>query len=86
MKKKNKIRKDLSLAAVQFCTECGEELENFSVSNDSSSEAALKRHHNCKKTGKFNGDMCSRVFITKYDEDENLDTLDDKDVNDDEYN
>jgi hypothetical protein len=85
MKKKNKIKKDTALASVRFCTECGEELEDFSVSKNSSSEAAFKQHHNCRKTGKFDGDMCSRVFITKYDEDEKFDSSDDSDFSDDEY-
>jgi hypothetical protein len=84
MKKKNKIKKDKTLDSVRFCTECGKELENFSVSDNSSPEAALKQHHNCRKTGKFDGDMCSRVFITKYDENENFDSLEDSDFSDDE--
>ena len=84
MKKKNKIKKDPALDSVRFCTECGEELEDFSVSGNSSAEAALKQHHNCQKTGKFNGDMCSRVFITKYDENEKFDSLEDSHFIDDE--
>ncbi|MCX6150406.1 MAG: hypothetical protein NTX22_07800 [Ignavibacteriales bacterium] len=84
MKKKSKIKKDEALATIKFCTECGEELDDFSVSDNSSSEAALKQHHNCRKTGKFNGDMCSRVFITKYDENENLEKHDDLEPNEDE--
>jgi hypothetical protein len=84
MKKKSTIKKDKAMSSIRFCTECGEELEDFSVSDKSSPEAALKQHHNCKKTGKFNGDMCSRVFITKYDEDENLDNLSDLNSNEDE--
>ncbi len=84
MKKKSKINKDKALDSVKFCTECGEELEDFSVSDNSSTEAALKQHHNCRKTGKFNGDMCSRVFITKYDEEEKFDSLEDSDFSDDE--
>ncbi|RJP71289.1 MAG: hypothetical protein C4539_05280 [Ignavibacteriales bacterium] len=83
MRKKNTIKKEEALDSVRFCTECGEELENFSISDHSSPEDAQKQHDTCKETGKFNGDMCSRVFITKFKEEDNLDftedTLDDED-------
>jgi len=77
MKKKNTIKKEEALDSVQFCIECGEELEDFSVSDHSSSEEAQKQHDNCKHTGKFNGDMCSRVFITKFKESDDLNLSED---------
>jgi hypothetical protein len=85
MKKKNIIKKDKALSSIRFCIECGEELEDFSVSKNSSKDAALKQHHNCKKTGKFNGDMCARVYITKDEDENNLDPLNDLDVDEDEF-
>ena len=47
-----------------FCTECGEELDDLAFSPDGDDlEAALERFHKCREKGKFNGDVCARVFI-----------------------
>ncbi len=69
MKKKiNKKKFELELqeekSDIIFCTECGEALENFSVSEDAKDlDAVIKNFHNCKKTGKFKGEMCSKLFM-----------------------
>lgn len=49
---------------IKFCTECGEILENFSVSEMAKNpKAVIENFHKCKKTGKFKGDICSKMFI-----------------------
>lgn len=49
---------------IKFCTECGEALEDFSVSDESKDlDAVIKNFHNCKKTGKFKGDVCSKLYM-----------------------
>ena len=85
MKKKSVVKQDKALSSIRFCTECGEELDNFSVSENSSREAALIQHHKCRKTGKFNGDMCSRVFITKDEDEETPDSFNDLYFDGDEF-
>jgi hypothetical protein len=48
-----------------FCTECNEELDNFCFSKKSKNKRAVKkRHQKCVKTGKFNGEFCSKIFIS----------------------
>ncbi|MFH1195161.1 MAG: hypothetical protein V1720_05585 [bacterium] len=47
-----------------FCTECGEELNEFYLSAACGNiEDLKKRHENCKRTGKFQGDTCAMLFI-----------------------
>lgn len=49
---------------LQFCIECNNELENLSVGEPNISlDQAKIIHENCKKTGRFNGEMCSKIFI-----------------------
>jgi uncharacterized protein with PIN domain len=49
---------------IKFCTECGEVLEDFSLSEQAKDpKAVIENFHNCKKTGKFKGDVCSKMFI-----------------------
>jgi|YNPMSStandDraft_1061717.scaffolds.fasta_scaffold23741_2 uncharacterized protein with PIN domain len=49
---------------IKFCTECGEVLEDFSVSDAAKDKkAVIENFHNCKKTGKFKGDVCSKLYI-----------------------
>jgi hypothetical protein len=49
--------------AVQFCTNC-DDMENIALDDPSAiAEAARKRFDNCRKTGKFQGDICSRLFV-----------------------
>lgn len=54
---------------VKFCTECENDLDNFFLSKKSTDIAAVKANHeNCKQIGKFNGEMCSKIFIAKIEE------------------
>jgi len=47
-----------------YCTQCGEELDEFSLNEDCKNlDEVKKRWDNCKSTGKFKGDICSKVFI-----------------------
>lgn len=70
MKRKKIIKKiELEIKAeeqadLKFCTECGEALEDFAVSTDAEDQkSVIENYHNCKKTGKFKGDVCSKMFI-----------------------
>ena len=48
-----------------FCTECDEELDNFCFSKKSKNKKTVKkRHEKCVKSGKFNGEFCSKIFIS----------------------
>ncbi|MBI5401866.1 MAG: hypothetical protein HY959_00555 [Ignavibacteriae bacterium] len=48
-----------------FCTECNEELDDFCFNSMSKNKKAVrKRHKKCVKTGKFNGEFCSKIFIS----------------------
>ena len=50
--------------SVIFCSECGDDLEKFGVTNGKIDVAKIKeRHKNCKDKGKFNGDKCAMLFI-----------------------
>lgn len=66
--RKSTIKTDEFIRGARFCVECGEELENFSLQQGESNDETRNRFHNCCKTGKFNGDVCSRIFINEYDE------------------
>lgn len=49
---------------IVFCTECGSALTDFYKTGEAKDEKKVKEHYeNCRKTGKFKGDMCSRMFI-----------------------
>lgn len=63
-KKTNKDEhQDLSL---EFCTECNQALDNFAFTPKSKSKKKVQDNFsNCKKTGKFKGDLCSKVFISE---------------------
>lgn len=64
---------------IKFCTECENDLDEFFLSKKSKDIDAVKANHeNCIHTGKFNGDMCSKVFIAKMEEelDESEDDMD----------
>lgn len=64
-------KKDTSLrASVLFCSECGDDLEKFGITNGKIDVAKIKeRHKNCRDKGKFKGDKCAMLFIA---DDQNL--------------
>lgn len=70
MKRKKLIKKielelrEQEISDIKFCTECGEVLENFSISDAAKDpKAVIENFHNCKKTGKFKGDVCSKLYM-----------------------
>jgi hypothetical protein len=69
-KKKLIHKKDDSISEeVKFCIECDQDLNNFDVNPMlKTKKEVLDNHENCKKTGKFKGDKCSKLFITEEDE------------------
>jgi hypothetical protein len=51
---------------VVFCTQCGEELENFCFSARSDDIAAIRRSlAQCKKEGRFVGEYCAKLFVAE---------------------
>lgn len=49
---------------IVFCTECDDDLYNFCFSEDADNiEVIRKLHARCKKSGRFKGDFCSKLFI-----------------------
>lgn len=51
---------------IQFCTKCQAELDNLSLEPENLNLAKVKaRFKNCVKTGKFEGDLCAKVFIAQ---------------------
>jgi hypothetical protein len=71
---KDKINKEKLLKQkVIFCTQCGVELENYCFNKSSDDIEAIKMNlAQCKKTGRFAGDFCSKLFIA---DDKNLEIL-----------
>jgi len=62
-KKTIKDEQDLSL---EFCTECDSALEKFVFTPKSKNKKKIQDNFdNCKKTGKFKGELCSKVFISE---------------------
>ena len=54
-----------------FCTECGEELEDFSFTEKAENiEMTKENFERCKKIGKFKGEQCSKMFIAQSNMDE----------------
>lgn len=51
---------------IVFCTECGASLDDYALSDEAldpkNAEANFK---NCRKTGKFKGEVCSKLFIAQ---------------------
>jgi hypothetical protein len=63
--KKSKTDKIIPKNNGIFCTECGDELEDFAFSkNSKNKDQVRKKHYNCVKTGKFSGEFCSKLFIS----------------------
>ncbi|HTY59937.1 MAG TPA: hypothetical protein VMF59_14040 [Bacteroidota bacterium] len=47
-----------------FCTQCGATLENFCFSSAVNDlDAVRKTLAQCRKQGRFSGDLCSKLFI-----------------------
>ena len=47
-----------------FCTECGASLRNFCISKGAGDLEAIKQSlAQCKKSGKFVGEFCAKLFI-----------------------
>jgi hypothetical protein len=52
----------------QFCTECDEQLEHFFLDPIAVDRNAVKDHFkHCKASGKFKGEICSKLFISSDD-------------------
>jgi len=68
-KKRKSIHKEGSISEeLNFCTECNEDLNNFDIDPVIKGKVdVLANHENCKKTGKFKGDKCSKLFIEEAD-------------------
>jgi len=50
---------------VIFCTECGVELTNFCFTERSKKPDAVRKSlEECKRVGRFNGEFCSKLFIS----------------------
>jgi len=81
--KNNINREKLLKQKVIFCTECGKELENYCFSMGSKDINAIKKNlAQCKKTGKFAGEFCSKLFIAGDEDLEELFLKDDDDKED----
>ncbi len=64
--KRKKIEEKLNVekSDTEYCIECGEVLEDFSVDDNSKDIKAVKENfENCKHTRKFKGDVCSKLYI-----------------------
>jgi hypothetical protein len=88
-RKKKKVEKGDFFSSYNFCTECGESLDNFSLTEDSADEKAVRENHKkCVSTKKFKGDFCSKLFITIDNESDpqlNNDPLSDITLPEDEF-
>lgn len=64
MNPRNKNKKQIEKIEVHFCTECGEQLDDFAFDDRAVNLKSIRTNHElCKKTGKFKGDYCSKLFI-----------------------
>jgi hypothetical protein len=62
-KLKYTVKKGPLTDSLEFCTNC-DGLEEFAVGSEVKEVSALyERFHNCETSGKFEGDLCSRLFI-----------------------
>lgn len=49
---------------VNFCTECGSDLDDFDFKKEGQCKKDIEANwKNCMKIDKFKGDMCSKMFI-----------------------
>jgi len=66
MKTKNNNKGEQPDLSLEFCTECNEALDNFAFTAKSKSKKKVTANFaNCKHKGKFNGELCSKVFISE---------------------
>jgi hypothetical protein len=67
-KKRNKVRAvDYFVNNdIKFCTKCQAELDNLAFEPENLDlEKAKARFNKCVDTGRFDGDLCARVFIAQ---------------------
>lgn len=73
LRENNTDREKLLSQKVIFCTECGTELDNYCFTNGSKDIYAIRMNlAQCKKSGRFAGEFCSKLFIA---DDENLEQV-----------
>ena len=76
-KKKKDVRGKSPGQRVIFCTACGSTLENFCFSSKADDLKAIRKTlAQCKSTGRFSGEFCSKLFIA------HPEALDDNDKDD----
>lgn len=76
---RKKLKKKIEIENVEetksdiiFCTECGDVLEDFSVSDDAKDlKSVIENFHNCKKIGRFKGEICSKLYMISPPTEEN---------------
>jgi hypothetical protein len=69
-KKKLMIEEEDKSDKTKFCTECGDTLDDFAITDNAKDVQKVKDNfENCKKTGKFKGEECSKLFIASKLED-----------------
>ncbi len=69
-KKKLTINEEKKLNQAKYCTECGDTLDDFAITENAKDVEKVKENfENCKKTGKFKGEECSKLFIAANPED-----------------
>lgn len=50
---------------VQFCLNCND-MDDLAVSDEAMDVEQLRRRfNNCKETGRFDGDMCARLYVAE---------------------
>lgn len=58
-----KIREDKdNIRDIDFCTECGDDLNNFDLTK-TEKEEIRNNFERCRKSGKFRGEFCSKIYI-----------------------
>lgn len=68
------INEQENVNVAKFCTECGDTLDDFALTENAKNLDKVKENFdNCKKTGKFKGEECSKLFISSDIEDLPLD-------------
>lgn len=66
MKTKKTITEEKPELSLEFCTECDHALDSFMFAPKSKNKKKIQDNFaNCKKTGKFKGELCSKVFISE---------------------